>query len=123
MSDIYAENHQNDPVHTRQDDINDILVALKHADKNGFDGMPEAYAALDRIKYEPSATLAHDCGFNAGVLTEQYRRDGLIKLAIKELNEMIVGGDECEGRDSQLSHIIGILEHDPNHVWLARKSA
>lgn len=42
--------------------------------------------------------------------------------AINELKEMVDGGEECRGRDSQISHIIGVLENDPWHIVLANKA-
>ena len=45
----------------------------------------------------------------------------LISLASMELLDMIDGGEECRARDSQISHVIGILEGDPNHLLKARK--
>ena len=44
-----------------------------------------------------------------------------IKLALAELYGMIDGGEECRARDSELSHVIGILENDMNHITMARK--
>lgn len=44
-----------------------------------------------------------------------------VALAIAELKEMIDGGEECQGQDSRISHIIGILEGDANHLMMARK--
>ncbi len=51
------------------------------------------------------------------------QQDEAIKLALRELYDMLDGGDECQGRDSQLSHVIGILKRDPNHLFLARRDA
>jgi hypothetical protein len=42
--------------------------------------------------------------------------------AINELKDMIDGGEECRGRDSQIGHIIGVLENDPWHIHLANQS-
>lgn len=39
-----------------------------------------------------------------------------MKCAIQLLNDMIDGGEECRGRDSEISHIIGVLEGDANHL-------
>ena len=38
-----------------------------------------------------------------------------------ELNEMIDGGEECRGRDSTISHILGVLQDDPWHKHLANQ--
>ena len=38
-----------------------------------------------------------------------------------ELYEMIDGGEECSGRDSSISHIIGVLQCDPWHEYLANQ--
>jgi len=43
----------------------------------------------------------------ASLLERQEKR---INLAIAELTAMIDGGEECRGRDSELSRIINILE-------------
>ena len=40
---------------------------------------------------------------------------------INELNELIDGGEECRGRDSSISHIIGVLQGDPWHEYLANQ--
>jgi len=44
-----------------------------------------------------------------------------VYLATAELLDMIDGGDECRARDGSISHIIGILDGDPNDLVLARK--
>ena len=50
-----------------------IRAALRHADKNGFDGMPEAYAALDRLEAQLENPLA--------VVKEQAEDSGLWFIA------------------------------------------
>jgi hypothetical protein len=53
-------------------------------------------------------------------LIDRYSKDADHKrLALKELHELIDGGEECQGRDSQISHVIGILEGDANHLHVA----
>ena len=44
-----------------------------------------------------------------------------VKLALDELRDMIDGGEECRGNDSRISHVIGILEGDANHILMAAK--
>ena len=62
--------------------------------------------------YRLAATVAEN-----GALSQR------VPLAIKELRELIDGGDECRGQDSRISHVIGILEGDANHLHLAARAA
>jgi hypothetical protein len=45
-----------------------------------------------------------------------------LNYAIEQLKDMIDVGEECRGRDSQIGHIIGVLENDPWHIHLANQS-
>lgn len=45
---------------------------------------------------------------DAAIMLQQY--DTRIRHAIAELNSQIDGGEECRGRDSEISHVIHILE-------------
>lgn len=53
------------------------------------------------------ATASEVCSRSANRLLVLDRR---IESAIAELSDMIDGGEECRGRDSEISRIINILE-------------
>lgn len=44
-----------------------------------------------------------------------------IQVAIDLLNEMLDGGEEYSGKDGQISHVIGLLKNDSNHVAMEHR--
>jgi hypothetical protein len=55
------------------------------------------------------AVASEVCSRSANRLLVLDRR---IKAAVTELSSMIDGGEECRGRDSEISQVIRILEGD-----------